>query len=76
MAETKGDIMSEISKTDKNAALKCIGIVDGHFPLNKGEKMLLADIVNAIRLAFNLEGAVKPVPLLKETAEAPREWFY
>ena len=68
--------MAEISKTDSNAALKCIAIIDCHFPLNDGEKRLLGTIVNEIRLAFDIEGAVKPVPPLNKTAGAPREWFW
>jgi hypothetical protein len=67
---------SKISETDRNAALKCIAIVGRHFPLNEGEKRLLNTVVNEIRLAFDLEGAVKPVPLLNEAAWAPREWFW
>ncbi len=68
--------MAETSKSDKNAALKCIAIIDCHFPLNDGEKRLLGVIVNEIRLAFDLEGAVKPAPLQNEVAWAPREWFW
>jgi hypothetical protein len=75
-AETEGVMTTKISEMDRKAALKCIAIVDCHFPLNEGEKRLLGTIVNEIRLAFDLEGAVKPVPLLKEAAWVPREWFW
>jgi hypothetical protein len=68
--------MTEISETDRNAAVKCISIIDCHFPLNGGEKRLLGAIMNEIRLAFNIEGAVKPAPLQNEAAWAPREWFW
>ena len=68
--------MVETSKSGKNAALKCIAIIDFHFPLNDGEKRLLGVIANEIRLAFDLEGAVKPAPLQNEVAWAPREWFW
>jgi hypothetical protein len=68
--------MTEISETDRNAAVKCISIIDCHFPLNGGEKRLLGAIANEIRLAFDLEGAEKPVTLLNEVAWAPREWFW
>jgi hypothetical protein len=65
--------MTAINETDRKVALKCIAIIDGHFPLNEGEKRLLGTIMNEIRLAFGLKGAV---PLLKETAGTPREWFW
>ena len=68
--------MMETSKSDKNAALECIAIINFHFPLNDGEKRLLGVIVNEIRLAFDLEGAVKSAPLWNEVAWAPREWFW
>lgn len=68
--------MTKISEADTKGALRCIAIIDYHFPLNDGEKRLLGAIVNEIRLAFNMEGAVKPVPLLNEVAWAPREWFW
>jgi hypothetical protein len=62
-------MMAETSKSDKNAALECIAIIDG-------EKRLLGVITNEIRLAFDLEGAVKPAPLQNEVAWAPKEWFW
>jgi hypothetical protein len=74
--EINGDMMTEINETDRNASAKCISIIKCHIPLNKGEKMLLGAIVNEIRLAFDLEGAVKPAPLPKEVAWAPKEWFW
>jgi len=30
--------MAETSKSDKNAAIKCIAIIGFHFPLNDGER--------------------------------------
>ena len=74
--ETNGDIMTEISETDRNASVKCISIINCHVPLNGGEKSLLCAIVNEIRLAFDLEGAVKPASLPNEVAWAPKEWFW
>jgi hypothetical protein len=69
-------MMADISEAEKKAALGCIAIIDCHFTLNDGEKRLLGVIVNEIRLAFDLEGAVKPAPLQNDTAGAPREWFW
>ena len=68
--------MKEFGETKRIAALRCIGIIDCHFPLNEGEKRLLSSIMNEIRLEFNLEGAVKPAPSLNGLAGAPREWFW
>jgi hypothetical protein len=70
------DIMTGFNESESKSALKCIAIIDCHFPLNDGEKRLLGVIANEIRLAFDLEGAVKPVTLLNELAWAPREWFW
>jgi hypothetical protein len=75
--ETKGERkMTGISEAHKKAAFRCIAIIDCHYPLNEGEKRLLVAIENEIRLAFNMEGAVKPAPLQNEVAWAPREWFW
>jgi len=68
--------MTEISETDRNAAVKCISIINCHFPLNGGEKRLLGAIANEIRLAFDLEGAIKPAQPLNEAAGMPGEWFW
>jgi hypothetical protein len=68
--------MTARSETDNNAALKCIAIIDCHFPLNDGEKRLLGVIANEIRLAFDLEGAVKVAALQSGAAWAPSEWFW
>jgi hypothetical protein len=71
-----GSLMMEIIDTDNNAALKCIAIINCHFALNDGEKRLLGIIVNEIRLAFELEGAVKATALQSGAAWAPSEWFW
>lgn len=68
--------MTGISEAEKKVALGCIAIIDCHFTLNDGEKRLLGVITNEIRLAFDLQGAVKPVPHRYEVAWAPREWFW
>ena len=75
-AETNRDIMTEINESNSKSALKCIAIIACHFPLNDGEKKLLCVIANEIRLAFDLQGAVKPAPLQNEVGWAPREWFW
>ena len=68
--------MAEISEAENIAALMCITIIDGHFPLNEGERRLLGAVINEIRLAFDLEGAVNPTSLHNVVAWAPREWFW
>lgn len=58
-------------------ALECIAIVCCHTALNDSESRLLMAIENEIRLSFDLEGAVKPTPLLDDTTnETPEEWFW
>ena len=68
--------MPEISDVEKKAALRCISIIDCHIPLNEGEKRLLGAVMNDIRLAFELEGAVKPASLNSGAAWTPRKWFW
>ena len=68
--------MEEISEAEKKAALMCITIIDCHFTLNISEKRLLGAIENEIRLAFDLEGAVRPASLHSGAAWVPREWFW
>jgi len=68
--------MAEISEAEKKAALMCITIIDCHLPLNDGERRLLGSIVNDIRLALDLEGAVKPASIRSGAAWVPRKWFW
>jgi len=76
MPMTRILLTAEIGKADRIAALRCIAITERHFPLNEGEKRLLGAIINDIRLAFDLEGAIKPAPLQKDVPWAPEEWFW
>jgi hypothetical protein len=69
-------MMAEISEAENIAALRCIAIINCHFPLNEGERRLLGAVMNDIRLAFDLEGAVNTASLLNVVAWAPREWFW
>ena len=60
----------------QEAASHCISIIRKHMPTNPGEKMLIESVVNDIRLAFALEGAVKPAPFTNGEIEAPEVWFW
>jgi hypothetical protein len=71
--------MKESRADERSAALTCIAIIDGHLPLNDGEKQLLSVIKNQIRLAFDLEGAVRPEAMCDDsgmTSEVPKVWFW
>jgi hypothetical protein len=65
------------NQIDQKTALTCIAIVRRHAALNDSERMLLKAIENEIRVAFDLDGAVKPGLLLEDTAgETPELWFW
>lgn len=60
---------------ERETAIDCIAIINRHRALNESEKMLLQSITNEIRLAYGLQGAVQPSPLITED-NAPKEWFW
>ncbi len=71
--------MKKSGVNERAAALACIGIIKSHLPLNSTEKRLLSAIENQIRLAFELEGAVRPEALCEDsciTSEIPKVWFW